>query len=94
LSCGPPRYNSYNFHNYYTRVWSEVKTDAEQSNQLILRLFNIGEEKAPVTITVDGLREASQTNMNEEQIDDLTIKDGRIEPDMAAKQIVTLAMGV
>jgi alpha-mannosidase len=65
---------------------------AEQSNQLILRLFNIGEEKAPVTITVDGLREASQTNMNEEQIGGLTTEDGKLELTVGGKQIITLAV--
>jgi alpha-mannosidase/mannosylglycerate hydrolase len=65
---------------------------AEQSNELILRLFNIGDEKAPVTITVDGLREASQTNMNEEQIGGLTTKDGKIELTVSGKQIITLAV--
>jgi alpha-mannosidase len=67
---------------------------AEKSDDLILRAFNIGESKVSCVVAIDELRTGVQTNMNEETISQVEVKEGKIALDIKSKQVVTLAVDV
>ena len=65
---------------------------AEKSDDIVLRAFNIGESKVSCVIAIDGSQTASQTNMNEETIGQVEVKESKIALDIKSKQVVTLAV--
>ncbi len=66
---------------------------AEYSNNAILRLFNTDEKTVTLTIDVSPVFKAARlTNLGEEKIADIEIKDGKITLDVSAKKIVTIEL--
>jgi alpha-mannosidase len=79
------------FDNEYIRMTAFKK--AEDSNAAILRLFNTTTE--PITLTVElsaRFKTAKLTNLNEETLGDLEVKDGHMTLHIPAKKIMTMEL--
>ncbi|MBE6621283.1 MAG: hypothetical protein E7625_08015, partial [Ruminococcaceae bacterium] len=78
------------FDNEFIRMSAFKK--AEYSDCVILRLFNTSDEAVALTMDVPAFTGAALTNLGEEKISDLEIKDGKITLDFPAKKIVTIEL--
>ena len=78
------------FDNEFIRMSAFKK--AEYSDCVILRLFNTSEKAVALTMDVPAFTGAALTNLGEEKISDLEIKDGKITLDVPAKKIVTVEL--
>ena len=78
------------FDNEYIRMSAFKK--AEDRDSAILRLFNTSVEPVALTIDVPAFKSAKMTNLAEEVISELTVKDGKLTLDVPAKKIVTIEL--
>ncbi len=66
---------------------------AEDSDALVLRLFNTSEQAEDVTLTLDTIfKTACRTNLAEEESTPLTIADGKLTLTLGAKKIETILL--
>ncbi|MBR0443724.1 MAG: alpha-mannosidase [Clostridia bacterium] len=78
------------FDSEYIRASAFKK--AEDSNSVILRLFNTHTSTVTLTLDVPAFKSASLTNLAEEKLSDLEIKGGKITLDIGAKKIMTIEL--
>ena len=78
------------FDSEYIRASAFKK--AEDSNSVILRLFNTHTSTVTLTLDVPAFKSASLTNLAEEKLSDLEIKSGKITLDIGAKKIMTIEL--
>ena len=79
------------FNNEYIRMSAFKK--AEDSNAVIMRLFNTDTKAVTLTVTLgDSFKTAALTTMGEEKLEELTVKDGKLVIDVPAKKILTIAL--
>lgn len=65
---------------------------AEDSDHMILRLFNTAEKEVRLNMAVPEFRNAALTNLNECRIKDLSAADGVITISVPAKKIITVEL--
>lgn len=66
---------------------------AEDSNAVILRLFNIDTQTVTLTMALNPMfKTAALTTMGEEKLEDLSIVDGKLVLEVPAKKILTIAL--
>jgi alpha-mannosidase/mannosylglycerate hydrolase len=79
------------FNNEYIRMSAFKK--AEDSNAVIMRLFNTDTKAVTLTVTLgDNFKTAALTTMGEEKLEELTVKDGKLVIEVPAKKILTIAL--
>lgn len=81
------------FNNEYIRMSAFKKAEGSDSNNVILRLFNT--DTHTITLTVDvspAFKTARLTNLAEEKIADLEIKNSKITLEVPAKKIMTVEL--
>lgn len=78
------------FNNEYIRMSAFKK--AEDSSSVILRLFNTDTGAVTLTMDVPAFKSAKLTNLAEEKLSDLEIKDGKLTLDVPAKKILTIEL--
>lgn len=79
------------FDNEYIRISALKK--AEDSNSVILRLFNTHTASIPLTLTVSTIfKRANLVDMGEKYLSSLAVEGGKIKLDVGAKKIVTIEL--
>jgi alpha-mannosidase len=79
------------FDNEYIRMTALKK--AENSDNVIFRAFNTTDKTQPLTVTVaDTFKKAYLTNLAEERIEEIKIKDGKISLEVPKKKIFTVEL--
>ncbi len=79
------------FDNEYIRMSAYKR--AEYSNNTILRLFNTDSKAETLTIELgEAYKSARLTNLGEEKLSDLELKDGKLVLEVPAKKIMTVEL--